>query len=401
MNLHSRILRAPSTVGTRGAAFLLAPSVAMALLLALAVLLPLNALAAEAPGIETGVPASAAATDDPLLVSAPGADAPADEAGTTPGGFTAAGWAPEAGWPQPAVHVLLVSNSPETVREPGIALQAALEPHTRYRLFVHHVNATGSPAPLKVTLEAAGPAGAPPSPPVRARTAVAGSGRSPQPFASGWAAASAYAESAAPWVMHRLPPDEELDVWTTYLDPGHVATGYVLVETDGPALLRVRLGDGDRLLPPDGVHMRGTVADPQMEQTIAFSMSQRVLDVPFGASGAFRDRESGSPLRGDYGVDYRLTLTAHNPFDVPMPLYLLFIPRGGDGRLLAVVDGQVHTTPRTFSGHYYQVRRWVIQPQRTRTISIWTTPVAAMGYPAVLRFSTHLDAGWPRHPTSP
>src|SRR5690606_9618178 len=221
------------------------------------------------------------------------------------------------------------------------------------------------------------------------------------PFSSGWTAAAAYAESPAPWVLHRLPRGEELDVWTAYLEPGHVATAYILLETDGPALLRVRLGEGDRLLPPDGVHVRGTVADPQMEETIAFPLSQRVLDVPFGASRAFHDRETGSPLRGDYGIDYRLTLTVHNPFDVPMPLYLLFIPRGGDGRLLAVVDGQLYTTPRTFSGHYYQIRRWVIHPQRTRTISIWTTPIAAMGYPAVLRFSTHVDQGWPRHPTSP
>lgn len=333
-------------------------------------------------------------------------------------GFTPAYAQPTAA-PYPPADYLLVSNSPETVPRPGILLEHRLEGGTRYRLFFHHLNGTGAPAALQVTLQGAEAAGeAVDGRPVEAEATIAGIAVSPSPVTSGWQAAAAYAGAGgapnaggagpegaagpgAGVVRAALDPQGERAVWEGPVPAGHVATGYLLVEVDGPAVLRVRLGQGDALLPPDGVHARGLLANPQVEEAISFSLAQKVLEIPFGSSRRFQDLLTGQVLRGDYGIDHSYHLEVHNPYDVPMPLHLLFIPRGGDGRVVLRIDGQVYTSPRTFSGHYFHLRRWVIYPGQTRKISVWTTPVSAMGYPAVLRFSTYVDSGWPRHPTSP
>lgn len=301
----------------------------------------------------------------------------------------------------PRADVLLLSNSPETVRQQGVLFRNTLEPGTVYRLFFHHVNGTGAPADLAVTLTGGiGPAAH--SAGSGSRVVIAGTSVASSPVASGWQAVEGYAGSDRRPVPLPSPlPAGPVPLWSAPLNPGHVATGYMWLSLAEPAVLEVRLGDRSEELPPDGIHVRAVVPAPQMEEPIHFSLRERTRDIAFGASGAFRDAVNGTALRGDWGIDYHWTITVHNPFDVGMPFHILFIPRGSDGRLVLNVDGEVYTTPRTFSGHYYLIRRWVIWPNQTRTFSVWTTPVSAMGYPAVLRLSTHLDPGWPRHPTSP
>lgn len=301
--------------------------------------------------------------------------------------------------PYPPADYLLISNSPETVRERGVLFQERLEGKARYRLFIHHLNQTDAEH-LTLSLRATdttGGVGAPAG--SAAYLTVAGLAISPYPFSSGWQALQAYSGSGDTTLAAQLQPGIEQDVWSVPLPPGQVLTAYVLIETEEDTQLQLRLGDGDRVLAPDGIHHRAVIADPSAQRELQFSLRDRLLEIPFGASGAFRDRNTGQVLRGEYGIDYRLTLTVHNPFDVAMPLHLLFIPRGSDGRLLIHVDGQPYLTGHTFSGHYSLVHRWTLHPGQTRTFSLWTTPVSAMGYPAILRFSTYLDPGWPRHPT--
>lgn len=309
--------------------------------------------------------------------------------------------ADEEGGLPPRADVLLLSNSPETVRQEGVLFRHTLEPGTVYRLFLHHLNATGGPADLTVTL-AGGIEPAPQPGETGSYVVIAGTSVASSPVASGWHAVEGYAGSDRRRLDLPAPlPAEPTALWSAPLNPGHVATGYMWLSVEEPAELEVRLGNGGEELPPDGIHVRAVVAEPQMEQAFDFSLRERTRDIAFGASGAFQDVVNGTSLRGDWGIDYRWDITVHNPFDVAMPFHILFIPRGSDGRLVLNVDGDVYTTPRTFSGHYYLVRRWVIWPNQTRTFTLWTTPVSAMGYPAVLRLSTHLDPGWPRHPGSP
>lgn len=299
--------------------------------------------------------------------------------------------------PPPAAQVLLISNSPETVRSPGILFQHSLEEGIRYRLFFHHLNGTGANSTLRISLEGMNTE----DEGGLAWGKVAGTAVSPYAATSGWQAAQAYTRGEGENFQLLLSAGEEQTLWSTALAPHHVATGYILLEVQSPALLRVRLGEGDHVLDADGIHERGWVMNPQIEREIPFSLSQKTLEISFGASRSIHNASTGNPLRGDYGIDHLFHVVAHNPYDVPMPLHLVFIPRGGDGRLLLLVDGEEYVSPRTFSGHYYHLRRWVIHPGQRRTISLWTTPIAAMGYPAILRLSTYLDSGWPRHPTSP
>lgn len=327
--------------------------------------------------------------------------------------------------PFPPADVLLISNSPETVREPGILFQRMLEPHTRYRLFLHHLNQTSADRlSLRVrAVEPEEPAGSQGQGPAvdggsssssssgssssssssnssgggRLRLTVAGLGISPYPFTSGWQALERYSAAQADTQTFPLAPWPQ-EVWSLRLPPGQVASGYLLLEVDRAAQLTLQLGEEETPLSPDGVHPRAVIAAPQAREEVYFNLKDRILELRFGSSGAFRDMDTGAPLRGEYGIDYRWDLTVHNPHEVPMPLHLLFIPRGSDGRLLIHVDGKAYQTGRTFSGHYNLVNRWVIYPGQTRTFSLWTTPVPAMGYPAILRFSTYLDPGWPRHP---
>lgn len=256
-------------------------------------------------------------------------------------------------------RLLMVSDSPEDVPRHGVMYRdTASRP---FRVFLHHLNATGRTAGIYIYLR--NPAGQPVT--VTARATGAGWGRSPAMV--GCAAAGAYLANRAAAPV-RLPPGSYTRWGLDRLAAGEVFSGTYDFDPEGPVQVHVALiPPGSQpnpqelpILPRDGVHVRGTWSHGGRRGGLAFRASLGFAGLQLGNAPAMTggtpwgtplpgEYETGhsapdyraEELDGNYGVVYQLDLRLLNDTPAARTVDLVMQPRGGTFCSALELDHQV------------------------------------------------------------
>ncbi|WP_424952690.1 hypothetical protein [Deinococcus sp.] len=213
---------------------------------------------------------------------------------------------------------LLVSNSPETVRSPGLLYRDAVTGAAR--VLAYHLNALPGDQPARLLIGARNPSALPLSLTLTRRGAALS--RGPDPLIGQETLLRFFA--SGPQAERTLEPGEALTLYDSGpLRPGQVVSVLLDLVASGEVQLSVYLlrgperpGPDTRALDADGLHQRGTF--PGAERTWRLRLPPAPLHTPFRV--VFSDQAdlpltgtdalTGRPqvLKGNFGVLYDLTL---------------------------------------------------------------------------------------------
>ncbi len=283
-------------------------------------------------------------------------------------------------------RILLVSNSPERVRTPGV-LFPELTVSGSVRVLIHHKHEMEVPLDLLVKARSMGAGGS------RIHLTV-GMGRTDKDeLRSGHQAMRTYlaraVQRAGHWIF--IPPGGEITLVAQRLLPGRVVSGILQLQIAGdPVQLWVEAaGEGDPvLLEEDGIHFRGVVRDPSIVLQGAYAIGEPPLSLWIGGPPFLQEATTGRPLRGNYGVIYEAQVTLANPTDRRGEVALIFAPRGGPAGGILAIDGQIYEIGPTPAFSEVPVVRFPLAPQERRTVLLWISPQAGSWYPVRLEFRT-------------
>lgn len=236
----------------------------------------------------------------------------------------------------PAVNMnresVMISNSPEIIRENGILYSDMLE--GEHRLYYHHIN--GSKETKKVYLLAINQG----KKPVRLTVQKSGTAGPADPMAVGRAAAYRFLDYIPGESRFlELKPGEKVVINEGLSDtvtPGNTVNGIFNINAhDELKFMVVAVNDRQALenisalsvLPRDDNHIRGTFSRGNRFLSVYLTGNEPArLVVADGQDDSFlygKDEKLVSKNKGNYGLIYRIRITAQNRVGV------LFSPRGG------------------------------------------------------------------------
>jgi len=286
----------------------------------------------------------------------------------------------------PPARTLVVSNSPERVRTPGV-LFPEVTVSGPVRVLVHHKNEMGAPLDLLVKARSMGPGGS------RVHLTV-GMGRTGKDeLRAGHQAMRTYLARAVQgtgyWIS--LSPGAEITLVAQRLLPGGVASGILQLQIVGdPVRLWVEAAGEEDPVPveEDGIHFRGVVRDPSIVLQEAYVIGGPPLTLWIGGPPFLQEATTGRPLRGNYGVIYEVQVTLANPTDRRGEVSLILAPHGGPAGSVLVIDGQIYEIGPTSAFSEVPVVTFPLAPQERRTVLLWISPQAGSWYPVRLEFRT-------------
>ncbi|PRO65750.1 copper amine oxidase N-terminal domain-containing protein [Alkalicoccus urumqiensis] len=249
-------------------------------------------------------------------------------------------------------RVLLRSNNPERVTEPGVYYEDTID--GKARVLVHHENALDVPMRLEAVVKN-------PSDGELAvtETRIGTAGPTKFPSASGQAAVARFLDSSHMNAVVYAPGAEGIIGWELiekWIDPGMTATMYLDVETDGEAEVLVRAvtqkePEAETIVPRAEKHTRGTFAEGDRTlflQETAGRTPQRVVLGDGGVDPYVTGVDAYTGLSetnfGNRGVHYTLSGT------VAEDTGIFVNPRGGIYSGAFLVNGEVVTGSLASSG---------------------------------------------------
>jgi hypothetical protein len=313
---------------------------------------------------------------------------------------------------------LWYSNDPENLKGPGTLMHGDLGADKPVRLLYHHVNE--SPQGLYVKVEAANPSDEPaqlmliPGDAEPDKNPVLAGIVAAERFMRRWLSASGEIIQIPPrsrvaLALRRLAPKETMSglcsVWL--LDGGpkklelsvrahapdsHAAQLAALVQTEAPW----------RYLPPSPFDQPSGAAPALFEHIYPNPLKVTSLNhlvggrhgfVRIGQEPIVRQDQNGA-LSGNFGVIYRIEVTAENPTEIPSELELLFEASAGYSGAIFVLNGGLMRTPLIQPKSSVRLLRLRLEPGQQRKFDLYTLPLSGSSYPATVMLRP-VDAGLP------
>lgn len=258
---------------------------------------------------------------------------------------------------------VMISNSPEVVREDGILYSDALSGENR--LFYHHINGSKETKRIYLLAVNQGPE------PVRLTVKKWGAAGPADPLSVGRAAAYRYLGfDPRDARFLELRPGEKVvlnEGTSAVVKPGQATHGIFDVNARGELLFAVvAVGSRDRLaeyeklpvLSRDGRHIRGTFLRANRNMSVRlYGREPARLVVADGEDDSFMRGKDGrlvSRNKGNYGLSYRISIRSKNRVGV------LFSPRGGVFAGAGAWDGEA----------FYLPNRGILQPKTGAVIGV-------------------------------
>ncbi|MBI3975728.1 MAG: hypothetical protein HY334_04980 [Armatimonadetes bacterium] len=287
--------------------------------------------------------------------------------------------------------MLLVSNRPEAVLADGVLFEEVVDARRPTRLLYHHQN--GAPDRSRVlTIALTNRSDRPAE-----LLLISGlAGPSPDPLFVGHAATARFLQNLAAGRGYIL----EIGPRSTYaftaqtMAPLQLVSGILQFQLLRGEGLEVRIAarlpwllDRTVAIPVNQIaypHPKGVFADPTVEVTRTVDLLQPTTLVDLGWAAALRDVRTGELLVGDYGVVYRLTITAANPFPHDLRADLVATAAGGAARGAFLIDGRL-VEMAIYKGFEERALTTLTVPAGQRlTTQILTMPTAGSSYPVRL-----------------
>lgn len=290
-------------------------------------------------------------------------------------------------------QALLVSNDPETVTGSGTLYRVAIAA-APVRLVYHHQN--GDPRrPLRLAATLENPTAAP----AVVWATVGSGGPSGDELGAGHDAARAFLVQYAHRARFRLdiPAGGRADLASYDLPPHAIASGVVQLTpvegTDLDLVLTARrfgepasVGVDVASAPEDRVHQRGVFGAPEVYRALSYAVDGPDAFMVLGDPGdALRPAgESGTPLRGNYGVVYTFDVRLENATSHPAAPALVLHAEGGPVRGTFLVDGAPVEVPPVLPNRPRVLATVDLPPHTRRALRIVTMPESGSSYPALL-----------------
>ncbi len=287
--------------------------------------------------------------------------------------------------------LLLVSNRPEAVLADGVLFEEVVDARRPTRLLYHHQN--GTPDRSRVlTIALTNPGHRPAE-----LLLISGlAGPSPDPLFVGAAATARFLQhlAAARGYVLEIPARSTYAFTAQTMAPLQLVSGILQFQLLAGEQLEVRIAtrlpwllERTVAIPVNQIaypHPKGIFAAPTVEVARTVDLLQATTLVDLGWAAALRDLRTDEPLVGDYGVVYRLTITAVNPLPHDLRADLVATAAGGAARGVFLIDGRL-VEMAIYRGFEERTLATLTVPAGQRlTTQILTMPTAGSSYPVRL-----------------
>ncbi len=292
-------------------------------------------------------------------------------------------------------NTLLVSNYPEEIREPGKLVEAVLT-DTSTRLMYYHINRATHDFVIQTAVQNLT------DQPVTIRVKKGLGGPSKDGIFAGHRSAKLYWESRAQTAQRIvLHPFQRAIIVAHTFRPETVSTALIDIDTDKRHAVKLINGvidtefqDVSLLNIPAVRYIFGTFDQTIKKIEHHYSFSIPVQEIGIGSAPFLHDPLSGILLRGNYGLEYDITININNPTPTTRTANLLFAPVGGVARGAILVNGQLVETKfidqRTnFEPH--RVHQVTLKPGAQTIVRVQTIPQGGCYYPVNLVISSPPD----------
>ncbi len=283
---------------------------------------------------------------------------------------------------------LLVSNRPEVVLADGVLFEEVVAARHPVRLLYHHQNGTpGHNRILTVMLTNRSER------PAEILLIGGLAGPSPDPLFVGQAATVRFLQNLAAGrgYILEIPGQSSYAFTAQTLAPLQLVSGILQLQLLAGDELEVRvqvrlpwLLDRTVTLPVNQVaypHPKGVFQSPTVTIARTVDLGQTTAIVDLGAVAGLRDVTTGEPLIGDYGVVYRITITAVNSWAREAQAEVVATAAGGPARGAFLIDGRL-VEMAIFRPLEERVLATIAVPaDQAVPISIVTMPTAGSYYP--------------------
>jgi hypothetical protein len=287
--------------------------------------------------------------------------------------------------------LLLVSNRPEAVLADGVLFEEVVDARRPTRLLYHHQNGSADHSrvlTVALTNRADHPA---------ALLLISGlAGPSPDSLFVGSAATGRFLQNLAAGRGYVL----EMPARTTYafvaqtMAPLQLVSGILQFQLLEGEELEIRIAarlpwllDRTVAIPVNQIaypHPKGVFADPTIAVVRTVDLLTPTHLVDLGWVAGLRDLRTDERLVGDYGVVYRLTVTAANPSPIELRADLVATAAGGAARGVFLIDGRL-VEMAIYKGFEERTLATLAVPPGERLITqILTMPTAGSYYPVRL-----------------
>ncbi len=287
--------------------------------------------------------------------------------------------------------LLLVSNRPEVVEADGILFSEIVDARHPIRLLYHHMNGTLDHARiLTVVLSNRSVR------PVEMLLISGLAGPSPDPLFVGWAATARFLQNlvADRGYVLEIPPRSSYEFTAQTMLPQQLVSGILQLQLLQGEELEVRvqmrlpwLLEGTVAIPVNQIaypHPKGIFQSPTVTVVRSVDARRPATLVDLGAAAALADVRTGEPLVGDYGVVYRLTITAANTSGADVQADLIATAAGGPARGVFLVDGRQVEMALYRPLEERVLATIAIPAGQTTQVRVVTMPAAGSYYPVRL-----------------
>ncbi len=291
--------------------------------------------------------------------------------------------------PIPQAVSLLLSNYPEKVPAPQTLMRQELITGVPTRIYWHHVNDSVEPLRFDVRVVNAG------DQPARVRACWAQSGPGVDEVFVGFTAMLRFWEvlTTEKLIQALVPARSACSTATLDAKPGRIVSGMMhLIADEGGELyaevIASRAGADAQAVTP----MPAAQSGPLGVSTYAFD-ANLALAMEYDVGGAFahatigRDaivNDQGFRLEGAYGVMHSVVIEMRNPTANRGKVEVVVRAGGGVGRVIARIDGALHSTHMLGAGEEQVLTSRYFMPGQSHTMRMQVMPTAGSNLPNTL-----------------
>ncbi len=280
--------------------------------------------------------------------------------------------------------VLLVSNTPERLSEPGILVDYVLG-NRPVSLWYHHLNEGRTTLGLSLGLKNRSDR------PVSVLFSWVKGGPSVDAVHAGHVVSRGVLMGAVPRRRVTLMPGATYRFARHAIKVGQVSAGMFEVFAARPDAVQMTLtafGDDypelNGLNTPEIPYRFGRFDESIRRVRVSFQPEDKIKEVEIGGEPYLRDAGAGITMLGNYGLVYDISLDLNNPENAVRKVRLWISPAGGVVRASLLIDGRMVETG-LFSNRNQlkpqKVAEFLLKPRESRRVNIKTLPQPGSFYP--------------------
>tara|TARA_A100001015_G_scaffold309446_1_gene408932 strand:+ start:2407 stop:3435 length:1029 start_codon:yes stop_codon:yes gene_type:complete len=283
---------------------------------------------------------------------------------------------------------LIISNYPEELTEPGVLLNKRIFNHSM-RFMYYHKNSSKKNLKIAIIIENTLSSN------LDLNYIFSKAGPTEDGLYAGHISTKSFFETLLSKSFTKLSfnPNQSRLITTHLIKPGQVSTG--ILEINKASLL-------------SHYRLKAIVLDPEYPQLSEFNdvkllnytcgiyaqtvkniyryynFEKPLEEVSIGINPYLEDIQEKHPLKGNYGLLYKIQLVVSNPFKAYKKLNFYFSPTGGLSRGLIAIDNTLYETGLFSKKNNFEpekITHIVLAPYEQKTINILTMPQAGSFYP--------------------